>query len=100
MQLHEVSGALGIVTGQALIAAPQAGWRIRVINLTISLGATAATVTIGFSTANQRVYQLGANGGVDAELMGWEGDTATALSITTSANGPCQVTVDYTIEKA
>lgn len=100
MQLHVVSGALGVVNGQALIAAPSAGWRINIKALTISLGATGATVTIGFSSTNQRVYQLGANGGVDNGLMDWHGDAATALSITTSANGPCQVTVDYVLESA
>lgn len=99
-QLHKVSGALAIVTAQSLIAAPQAKWRIKVRALVISIGATACTVTIGFSATNQRVYQFGANGGVNSEIMDWEGDAATALTVTTSANGPTQITIDYEIEEA
>lgn len=99
MQLHVVSGALGTVTGDALISAPQTGSRIKVRALTISIGSTAMTVTIGFSATNQRVYQLSANGGVDNGLMNWAGDAATALSVTTTASG-AEITIDYELEAA
>jgi len=83
MQTHGVQHLTTATTG-TLLAAPQAGWRWRVVGLHISAGG-AATVTVGFSGTNQRVYDLAANQTIDIGVMDWEGDAAAALTVTSSA---------------
>lgn len=99
MQSHEVFTTSTTGTSQ-LIAAPATGYRIRVVGLHLS-GAGATKVTIGFSSTNQRVWNLGSAGqGPDIGILDWEGDTATALSVTNGTAVEIDVTVEYYIEAA
>lgn len=83
MQIHGVQH-LTTATTVNLLAAPQAGWRWRVVGLHVSVGG-AAIVTVGFSATNQRVYDLSANQTIDIGVMDWEGDAAAALTVQSSA---------------
>ena len=58
MQQHAVGHYTSAGT-VALIAAPGAGLRIRVVGLHASTG-SAGAVTIGFSSTNQRVWNMAA----------------------------------------
>jgi hypothetical protein len=100
MQQHASSLATGTVTGQALIAAPGAGFRITVLGFVISVGATAARVQLidSLKAANTKAWGLGANGHAESGLGRWELTNNAALNLTTSANGPTDVQVDYIIE--
>lgn len=99
MQQHAVGHYISAGT-QALVAAPSAGRRIKINNFHLSVGA-AETVTIGFSSTNQRIWNLAANQSVDEPVMDWRGDAATALSVAfPSGTGPVDVTVDYEVEDA
>ena len=65
----------------ALVAAPSTGRRIKVNNLHLSVGA-AETVTIGFSSTNQRIWDLSADANIDAWVEGSRerfGDTECCL---------------------
>lgn len=97
MQSHEVFTTSTIGT-TAIIPAPNAGYRIRIVGLHASV-AGASKVTIGFSSTNQRVWNLGSAGqGPDVGVMDWEGDQATALSVTNGSAAELDVTVDYYFE--
>ncbi len=99
MQQHAVGHYISAGT-VALVATPSTGRRIKVNNLHLSVGA-AETVTVGFSSTNQRVWNLAANAGADEPVMDWRGDAATALNVTfPSGTGPVDVTVDYEVEDA
>lgn len=98
MQQHAVGHYTGAGT-QVLVAAPGVGFRIKVESLHLS-AAVAGAVTIGFSSTNQRVWNLAANSGPDEPVMDWRGDAATALSVTVAGAGPTDVTVDYEVEAA
>jgi hypothetical protein len=96
MQNHVNETGLGSGS-TTLIATPGAGLRITVLGFQISNGTTANTATLGFSSSNQKVWQFGANGHSE-EALRWEGDVNAALTISNSANGPLDVSVDYDIE--
>lgn len=96
MQQHGI-GHTTTATTATLVAAPGAGIRVRVLGLHISVGG-AATVTVGFSATNQRVYDLAANQTVDIGLMDWEGDTNAALTAQSSAAVTVDTTADYQLE--
>ena len=96
MQSHGVTHTTTATTVTSL-AAPTAGYRWRVVGLHISAGG-AAVVTVGFSATNQRVYDLAANQTIDIGLMDWQGDAATALSVTSSAAVTVDVTADAVVE--
>jgi hypothetical protein len=100
MQLHASSLVTGIVTGQSLIAAPGAGKRITVLGFTVSVGATAARVQLidSLTAANEKAWSFAANGHAESGLGRWELTANAALNLTTSANGPTDVEVDYIIE--
>lgn len=98
MQTHGITHTTTATTVTAL-AAPQAGWRWRVVGLHVSAGG-AAVVTIGFSATNQRVYDLAANQTIDIGVMDWQGDAAAALSVTSSAAVVVDVTADAVPEVA
>jgi hypothetical protein len=100
MQLHASALALGTVTGQSLIAAPGAGYRITVLGFSISVGSIAASVSLidSVTSANTKAWQFGANGHAESGLCRWELSNNAALNITTSANGPTDVQIDYVIE--
>jgi len=55
---------------------------------------------LAFRAANQRVFDLAANGAVEIGLTRWEGDVNAAFSITTSTAGPADVSADYVLENA
>jgi hypothetical protein len=98
MQQHVNS--LSLSSGStSLIAAPGAGLRIVVLGFTLATGGTATNVLLGFSATNQRQFRFPATAGnlISPEIR-WEGDTNAALTINPSANGPTDVSVDYTIE--
>lgn len=100
MQFHAVAHVTSATTS-TLVAVPGAGYRIRILAFHVSEGSTApGTVTLGFSATNQRVWDFLANQNAEAPICDWEGDTDTALSVTTAANGPTDVSVDYVIEAA
>lgn len=92
MQNHGVGVTTTAATATPL-AAPQAGWRWRIVGLHISVSG-ACVVTAGFSATNQRVYQLAANQTVDIGVMDWEGDAASAFTVQSSA----AVTVNSTVD--
>lgn len=97
MQFHAVLSTF-TAGASTLITPPAAGYRIRVIALHISTGG-ASKVTIGFSATNQRVFNMAANQLVEiGSTMDWEGDMATALSVTNGSAVELDVTVDYYIE--
>jgi hypothetical protein len=43
---------------------------------------------------------MAANSSEDISALGWQGDAATPLSVTTPGTDPTDVTVDYEIEVA
>lgn len=92
MQVHGVTHTTTAITATAL-AAPGTGVRYTVVGLHLSVSG-AATVTVGFSSGNQRVYDLAANQTVDIGVMRWEGDVNAALTVQSSA----AVTVDCTVD--
>ncbi|MGA8224177.1 MAG: hypothetical protein WB780_21200 [Candidatus Acidiferrales bacterium] len=96
MQLHGV-GHTTTATTATLAAAPGAGVRIKVQGLHISTSG-AATITIGFSATNQRVYTFAAAGIFDLGVMDWEGDANAALTAQSSASVTVDTTADYTLE--
>lgn len=96
MQSHGVTHTTTATTVTSL-AAPSTGYRWRVVGLHISAGG-AAVVTVGFSATNQRVYDLAANQTIDIGLMDWQGDAATALSVTSSAAVTVDATADAVVE--
>ena len=100
MQLHASSLATGIVTGQALVAAPGAGKRITVLGYAVSVGSTASNVSLidSLTSANTKAWQFGPNGHAESGIGRWELTANAALNLTTSANGPTDVQVDYVIE--
>jgi hypothetical protein len=97
-QQHAVGTALGAVGPEALIAAPQAKSKIVVTGISIGVGAVATKVTLSFSAANVKAFDLPVNGNIPPGVMRWEGDEGAALSITTSAAGPTDIEVDYNVE--
>ena len=98
MQNHAVQHITSATT-LAAIPAPGAKSRITITALHISVAA-ADVVTVGFSAANQRVFDLAANGSVEIGLTRWEGDANAAFSITTSTAGPADFSADYILENA
>lgn len=100
MQLHAVLAGQGTVTGASVIPAPPAGTAIVIDSFSLSVGAVATKVTLGFSATNQKVFDLPVNSSIPPEQMRWFGDTATALTLTTSAAGPTECSVDYHLEDA
>lgn len=100
MQLHASAMGLGVVTGQQLIAAPGTGLRITVLGFVVSVGSTAAAVSLvdSVNSANTKAWQLAANDHVESGLCRWELSPNAALQVTTSANGPTDVEIDYVIE--
>jgi hypothetical protein len=100
MQSHASSLATGIVTAQALVPAPGAGLRITVLGFTISVGATASKVQLidSLTAVNTKSWSLAANGHAESGMSRWELTDNAALNLTTSANGPTDVQVDYLIE--
>jgi hypothetical protein len=93
MQLHGV-GHTTTATTATLAAAPGAGWRITVVGIHISVSG-ATTLTVGFSSTNQRVYDMAANETLDLGAMLWEGDTNTAFTVASSAAVTVDSTIDY-----
>lgn len=98
MQFH-ANQSFSTATEETVIAAPEAASRIRILGLHLSV-AGATKVTLGFGSDNQRVWDFVENQSVDIGVLDWEGDPATALSVTNGSVVEIDVTVDYTIEVA
>lgn len=99
MQLHAVIAGQGAGTA-VVVAAPPAGVAIVIEAFSLSVGAVATKVTLGFSATNQKVFDMQVNGSIPSALLRWVGDAATAFTLTTSAAGPTEFSVDYHFEDA
>lgn len=99
MQQHAVIAGQGSGT-VSVVSAPAAGSAIVIDSFSLSCGAAASKVTLGFSATNQKVFDLPINGSIPPSMLRWFGDTATALSLTSSTAGPVECTVDYHLEAA
>ena len=97
MQLHAVIGGQGAATA-TVVAAPGPDVTVVVDAFSLSVGAVATKVTLGFSASNQKVFNLAVNGNIAQTLERWEGDPGSALTLTTSAAGPTECTVDFHFE--
>jgi len=101
MQLHASALQVGTGTALQLIAAPGAGYRITVVGIVISVGATATVVSLidSLKAVNTKQWNLGANGFANPASR-WDLSPNAALQYTTSAAGPTSIEVDYVIEVA
>jgi hypothetical protein len=99
MQLHVNSLAVGAGGPTALIPAPGAGFRITVLSVAMSAGGTATNNLLSFSATNQKQFRFpAAITPFVTHQIRWEGDPNAALSLTTSGNGPTDISVDYIVE--
>jgi hypothetical protein len=100
MQLHASALGVGAGTAVQLVAAPGAGKRITVLGYVVSVGGTAANVSLidSVNAVNTKQWAFSANEHAESGIARWELSDNAALNYTTSAAGPSSIQIDYVVE--